>query len=109
MRRFFIILVVLLLVATGGWFGYQRSETVRAFIAQQLNTQPVVAQQPTYITAQARRDSLATTVSATGNLAAAAPCYAACNRRAKTKCLPLPISALTWRHARFCAATGCWI
>ena len=72
MRRFFIILVVLLLVATGGWFGYQRSETVRAFIAQQLNTQPVVAQQPTYITAQARRDSLATTVSATGNLAAAA-------------------------------------
>ncbi len=72
MRRFLMILLVLVLLGAGGWFGYQRSPLVRDFVDQQLGAQPVVAQQPTYITTQARRDQLATTVSATGNLEAAA-------------------------------------
>lgn len=82
MRRFLLILLVLLLVGAGAWFGYQQNALLRHFIDQQLVTQqatlqsllaqPVVAKQPTYIMTQPRRASLATTVIATGNLDAAA-------------------------------------
>ncbi|MEZ4869222.1 MAG: efflux RND transporter periplasmic adaptor subunit [Caldilineaceae bacterium] len=72
MRNFLIILLVLLLIGAGGWIGYQRSPLVRDFVDQELGVQPIVAQQPTYITAQAQHAALATTVSATGNLEAAA-------------------------------------
>lgn len=82
MRRFLMILVVLLFLGAGGWVGYQRNALVRQWVDQQLVTQranleglfaqPVVAQQPTYIMTQARRANLATTVSATGNLEAVA-------------------------------------
>lgn len=82
MRRFLMILVLLLVVGAGGWVGYQRNALVRQWVDQQLVTQranlegllaqPVVAQQPTYMMTQARRAHLATTVSATGNLEAAA-------------------------------------
>ena len=82
MRRFLIIVGVLLILGAGSWVGYQRNALVRQWVDQQLVTQranlagllvqPVVAQQPTYIMTQARRANLATTVSAVGNLEAAA-------------------------------------
>lgn len=82
MRRFFMIVLVLLILGAGGWFGYQRNALIRQVVdqqwaAQQVNiqgliAQPVVAKQPTYILTQPNRANLATTVSATGNLEAVA-------------------------------------
>lgn len=84
MRNLLIGLMLLLLVGVGAWFGYQQSPMVRQTVdgldlpqlvqqfTAQLAPQPVSAQQPTYITTQARRDQLATTVTATGNLEALA-------------------------------------
>ncbi|MCX6044854.1 MAG: efflux RND transporter periplasmic adaptor subunit [Chloroflexi bacterium] len=62
MRTFLIALVLLILLAVGGWFGYQNYWLPRQ----------TVAAKPHYITMQARRDTLASTISATGNLEAAA-------------------------------------
>lgn len=84
MRNLLIGLILLILVGVGAWFGYQRSAVVRQAVdgldlpqlvqqfTAQLAPQPVSAQQPTYITTQARRDQLATTVTAIGNLEALA-------------------------------------
>lgn len=72
MRNLFILVLLLLLIAAGGWIGYQRSPLVRDLVDQQMGVQPVAAQQPTYVTIQAQRAPLATTVNATGNLEAAA-------------------------------------
>ncbi|MCX6045257.1 MAG: efflux RND transporter periplasmic adaptor subunit [Chloroflexi bacterium] len=57
MRRFLIFLVVLILLGVAGWFGYQRYWLPRQ-----------AAQKPTYETLLVRRDKIASTVSATGNI-----------------------------------------
>lgn len=62
MRTFLTALIVLILLAVGGWFGYQTYWLPRQ----------VIAQTPHYVTMQVRRDTLASTISATGNLEAEA-------------------------------------
>jgi HlyD family secretion protein len=58
MRKFLIFFGILVLLGVGGWFGYQRYWLPRQ----------AAAQKPTYETMNVRRDKIASTVSATGNI-----------------------------------------
>ncbi|MDQ3250088.1 MAG: efflux RND transporter periplasmic adaptor subunit [Chloroflexota bacterium] len=58
MRRFFIIFIILIVLGVGGWVGYQQYWLPRQ----------AAAQQPTYEIFGVRRDTIASTVSATGNI-----------------------------------------
>ncbi len=57
MRRFLVFFVLLILLSAIGWFGYQRYWLPRQ-----------AAQKPTYETIHVRRDKIASTVNATGNI-----------------------------------------
>lgn len=58
MRRVLLILVILLILGAGGWYGYQRYQQVQA--AQTAT--------PSYETTAVARGTIASTVSATGNI-----------------------------------------
>lgn len=58
MRRFIIVLLILIVLGVGGWIGYQQYWLPRQ----------AAAQEPTYETIEVRRATIASTVSATGNI-----------------------------------------